>query len=765
MEMDKYLKTGKQAMDKLEHGFGNTGEAGSASLPGMETLPAGQGLTPDALGKQLSSTLQKARSGELSLDSVKHSVMGALKQAAVAGSAALMARPLCRFFIDVAGMGEEALAVESFQSRDWALSSLSRLQVDVLARVEPQLGSLPGEPATLRVTSNVGQDSAIALMVEAVEELPASPEGSRLRLHLASPLFPLSLNRHNRVFLNRDLKQIIEQVMSEAGISADQLTIEFSRPQPARPMVVQYEENDLTFLQRLLARDGAFYTVEASDQGGRFHFYDDSNALQDALGSVRLDYHPESGQAPLDERIYQVNRTLRWMAGTVTLEDRNPQTPDRPPRGQAEGLGGHGEQYHWGPHASDGKQANALAKIRMEVIDVQRQTVVASADTAQLRPGMQLQLAGHPQYDGPWLVSAVQLEGDQRVGHAFGQQSDRPGLLSTLTLVPASFPFRAATPWQRPPVHGSFSALVEGDGGDYAYLDDQGCYRIRLPFDLSDSPQGEATPPVRLMQPYGGPDSGMHLPLHAGTEVLLSCVNGDIDRPVILGALSNPNTPSPVTGANPSQHILRTRSGNELLMEDRAGEERIELFTGERKNRLALDAREDAHQVTLESTEGDMLLRAGGHMTTEVEGSRNTRVGEDQTVTVTRDLKLMTREGEVMLQAGTDLLFRAGQHLHLAADQGDMQLTAGGNLLTRSKGDSSLEVINGNASLVVARGGLGFDVEGAITLRGAGNAPIRLSQAGGTIEISPDGDLTLDASQIEISGSSIKINGQQVGNN
>lgn len=716
---------------------------GHTSLGGLDalasTLNEGGSLTD-----QLKATISDASSGSLTK---------------------LIEAPKCRFFIDVAGLGEEALAVECFASEALALSSLSRMQVDVLTRINPSLESLPGEPATLRVEGAGGQQQHFPFMVEAVEELSASPEGPRLRLHLVSPLFPLELNRHNRVFLNKTVQQIVEQVMNEAGFNADSITIDFKQAQPARAMTVQYEESDLTFLERLLARDGGFYTVAHGDSGAQIFFRDDSAALQDALGSGVLEYHPMSGQPGDSERVFQLARTLHWRSGTFNVQDHNPDTPDSAPRGYAEGLGGRGDQHYWGVNALDTEQSSALARVRSEVEDVQRQTVTARADSGQFVPGMKLILSGHPQHDGEWLVAAVNIRGDQRVGHAFGQNSDQPGLQSDLTLVPVSIPWRSAALWQRPPVHGTFSAVVEGDGSDYAYLDDQGRYRIRYPFDLGDAPKGEASPPVRLMQPYGGPDSGMHLPLHGGTEVMLSCVNGDIDRPVILGALSNPATPGPVTAANPSQHILRTRGGNELLMEDRAGEERIELFTVDRQNRLSLDAKSGAHQATLESLEGDMTLRAGGNMTTEVGASQTLQVGEDQTVTVARNFKLMTQEGEVELQAGTDLLFKAGDNLRMATDTGGMALQAGQDLIAKTEGSYSLEVVSGDASMIVDNGKLGMDVQGAITLRGAGSAPIRLSQGGGTIEITPAGDLIIDGSNVEISGGSIKVDGQMVGSN
>lgn len=755
MGIDKYLDHARDLLGDI-----GTTSSKSSSLSGQPSL-----FSPDPSELLNGRALSGLAKGEVSLDSLKGSVMQQLEQVAGGTMQRLLDAPKCRFFIDVAGMGEEALAVECFVSEDLALSSLGRIQVDVLTRITPPLASWPGEPATLRVEGSGGQAQHFAMMVEAVEELGASPEGPRLRLHLVSPLFPLALNRHNRVFLNKTLQEIIEQVMDEAGFNADSVTIKFGEAQPARAMTVQYEETDLAFLERLLARDGAFYAVAHGDSGAHIIFRDDSVALQEMMGSAVLDYHPMSGQPGHSERVFQLSRTLHWRSGTFNVQDHNPDTPDNAPRGYAEGLGGRGDQHYWGVNALDAEQSNALARVRSEVEDVQRQTVIARADSGQFVPGMKLILSGHPQHDGEWLVAAVAIQGDQRVGHAFGQNSDQPGLLSELTLVPVSIPWRSAAAWQRPPVHGTFSAVVEGDGSDYAYLDDQGRYRIRYPFDLSDAPKGEASPPVRLMQPYGGPDSGMHLPLHGGTEVMLSCVNGDIDRPVILGALSNPATPGPVTASNPSQHILRTRGGNELLMEDRAGEERIELFTRDRNNRLSLDAKAEANQVTLESAEGDMTLRAGGNMTTEVGGAQTLQVGEDQTVTVTRDLKLMTQEGEIELQAGTDLLFKAGESLRMATGDGNMTLQAGKDLIAKTEGSYSLEVVSGDASMIVDNGKLGMDVQGAITLRGAGSAPIRLSQGGGTIEITQSGDLIIDGSNVEISGSSIKVDGQMVGSN
>lgn len=70
-----------------------------------------------------------------------------------------------------------------------------------------------------------------------------------------------------------------------------------------------------------------------------------------------------------------------------------------------------------------------------------------------------------------------------------------------------------------------------------------------------------------MMQPYAGQDMGMHAPLHKGTEVLLSFIDGDPDRPVISGAIPNPETPGPVNDGNQTMVRLKSGGGNVIHME------------------------------------------------------------------------------------------------------------------------------------------------------------------------------------------------------
>ena len=141
--------------------------------------------------------------------------------------------------------------------------------------------------------------------------------------------------------------------------------------------------------------------------------------------------------------------------------------------------------------------------------------------------------------------------------------------LSRFEAIPFEVQFRPerVTPWPR--IHGILHAHIDADtSGDYAQIDELGRYRVRLPFDSSGRQGSSASRWIRLAQPYAGAGYGSHFPLHKGTEVLLAHIDGDPDRPIIVGSVPNPHTISPATSANATQSVVNTASGIRIEMED-----------------------------------------------------------------------------------------------------------------------------------------------------------------------------------------------------
>ena len=115
-----------------------------------------------------------------------------------------------------------------------------------------------------------------------------------------------------------------------------------------------------------------------------------------------------------------------------------------------------------------------------------------------------------------------------------------------------------------------------------------GRYRVKLPFDLDEwSPGGESRP-VRLAKPYAGPEYGIHFPLHEGTEVMLSFVQGNPDRPYISGVMHDSAHTDHIPADWNTRNVIRTWANNKLRMEDQKGQEHIKLATDYQKSQLNL---------------------------------------------------------------------------------------------------------------------------------------------------------------------------------
>jgi len=189
---------------------------------------------------------------------------------------------------------------------------------------------------------------------------------------------------------------------------------------------------------------------------------------------------------------------------------------------------------------------------------------------------------------------------------------------------------RAATQYRHPRVtpmpraEGVEVGFVDGPADSpYAQIDAHGRYKVRLHLDERSNPAAGASTWVRMLQPHAGAPEGWHFPLRKGTEVLISFLGGDPDRPVITAAVPNADYPSVVTSANHTHNVLHTGSDNRVEMEDRAGGQYIDLSTPPQNTFLHLGAHHGPHAYNyITSTDGDGLIRTGGDYNVTVGGQK-----------------------------------------------------------------------------------------------------------------------------------------------
>ncbi len=673
-----------------------------------------------------------------------------------------------QFFLDVGGVPDGTFSVYTFSAEDHAIGRNYVFRIRIGTEASPDPASLIGARARLMLRWDA-EPVYVHGRIRDYVRIGNDPQKEEYDLHLVAPLELLTLNRHNRVFLGRTVPEIIESILTEAGFENGEFAFRLDGAYPAHEYVVQYEESDWDFLQRLLRRNGIFFIHVQREDGVTVEFHDVSANLPRLPGTGELVFQAQTGEVREVEGAFALRHQARLRTAGHLFKDENYRTPEASLRSQTDNttrIPGHGACYRYGPNFKTQEEGERLCQVAQEAEDWQRETLILETDCRGMAPGFQFTLSGHPDetLNGDYLVVEVDHEANQRHAYAFGTEPQGMTYRNKALLIRAGVPFRLPLlPPRRIP--GVFTAVVESTGGEYAYLDEQGRYRIRMPFDQADTAEGEASHPVRMMQPYGGKQWGMHFPLHAGTEVVVGCVNGDIDRPFIMGAIPNADDVSPVTSANPSQNRIRTWGGNELLMDDRKGQEKIELHTRDRKNILTLDANEEGHRVRLATEEGEMEAYAAKSMILECGDSQQVQVGRDHQVTVENRQQLMTKNAEIEMKAATDVLLKAGDNLRFQAEAADARIEAGEDVILEVGESLSLEVRDEDMSLNAVNGAIELAAARAVTVKGQGGGTIHIGQAGAAIEISSGGDLVVSGNTVNISGSAINVTGQSIGSN
>ena len=495
-----------------------------------------------------------------------------------------------QFTID--GLAPDALRAYAVDGIE-ALSSLYSFDIDCLGpngRAMDPL-ALVGQRATLRITVEGAQPRSVHGIIDTVEIEPPSIFGdARYRFRLVPWLARLRLSRSNQIHGTSDAVSVADVIEAElsgalrptAQVSdtdlrrfEHELRLRDRAAYPKRDHVSQYEETDFAFISRLAEHAGIFYFFENNGDRESVVFADDNLFATPLEGGTGLQWKPWSsgGREAAPDTIQALRQRCTPVPQKVWLQDHNYRLPHVPLLVEAEvDSRGRGNWVEYGAHHRTPEEGSALARIRAEELRCHQSRWHGNSTVARLAPGRVIRLGGHPyaSWNQDYLV--VRVRHEVWVPMPGVPESDWVGYRNSFELIDRDVPFRPARVTPVPRMDGLLNGKIDGAGdGSKAEIDDQGRYRVKVPFDLGGSPDGKASQWIRMSSPFGGDGDGMHFPLFPDTEVVIGCVNGDPDRPVILGAVPNPRNKAVVTSDNSLQNRLVTRSGMGFEMSNDGG--------------------------------------------------------------------------------------------------------------------------------------------------------------------------------------------------
>ena len=408
------------------------------------------------------------------------------------------------------------------------------------------------------------------------------------RLVLA-PLFRLlQYYQAQTVFLDLTVPDILEEVFKSGGLQPGDYELRLKESYPVRPYVCQYGETHFDFAHRLMERHGLYYFFEQGEDREKLILTDTALAHEQRPGLSGLTFARPSGldASRREEIVYdfqcRVNRTPR----NVKVGDYNYERPSLKPDGEADVLGrGQGQVYLYGRHVKSPEEGRISARIKAEELKAGARIFRGRSFIPFISAGFVYDLSDHDRSDFNARYQVIEVEHQGRHSGPLlsglrtqaAEGETRPAYANQFRAIPADVQFRSAQKTPRFRAAGVVIAHVDAEGiGKHAELDEQGRYKIRPAFDLSGRPDGRASHWVRKAQPFGG-QGGLHFPLHKGTEVMLTHIDGNPDRPLIASALPNPETQSPVSSDNETRSVMRSASHNRLEFDDAKGSQSISL--------------------------------------------------------------------------------------------------------------------------------------------------------------------------------------------
>lgn len=682
-----------------------------------------------------------------------------------------------------------------------SFGEISEMTVEFVTVGAITMKDLVGQNMSVKsVTENDGERyfSGICVSVERTGEKEME-EGKHVSYiaEVRPWLWMLTRSSDNRIFQEKNVKTIIEDVLGEHGFVDFEFKLRATYE--TRLYCVQYQETDYDFLSRLMEEEGIYHfwdNAPGKGQTNKLIFCDDKTGSHvDTPEAANIKYTGSGGAG------YEVEATVTdWtssenvISGKVSINDFDMMVPTASQKRVIETAtaSSHShksyELYETPIHyRKDATRGQRLGEVMMEALEVEHKLRQGASSSRCISTGYKFTLDEAPADEGKsYLVigathyfrpsSSHRMDPNRLVRDReeiqYPEEMESMDYVCYFKALDAKVQFRSKrkTPW--PQISGLQSALVVGPSGEEIHTDEHGRIRIQFPWDLDGQNNESSTCWVRVATPWAGNGWGMVALPRIGQEVIIQFEEGNPDRPVCTGMLWNEEKKPAFTYPDDATQLgIRTNSSkggggyNELMFEDKKDAEFMRV-----------QAQKD-HQFLIKNksvvTIGQGEIDAGDH---DEEGSLSEVIRNHVTRSIQEGNHYFTIEAgdeEIIIDQGKQTIeiegdktetIRTGNHVH-TVDTGNMETTVAsgdkkvsvdtGNLETKVESDHKTTVASGDYKTDVTSGDHKTTVN-------SGNIAVKASAGKIEIEAAQSIELKVGSNSIKIDMSGITVKGMMV---
>ena len=648
-------------------------------------------------------------------------------------------------------LGQDALLLQGFAGQE-GVSQLFEFELRMMSENRHlKLEDLVGKKATIKWLLPDGEErllnGLISSFAQGGSSMQENGEKPTFFTHYRATFVPwlwlLTRTSDCRIFQSLTVPEIFEKILREYGFTEYRLKLRGHFA--PREYCVQYRETDFNFISRLLEEEGIFYFFEHSADNHLLVLANHSNEFKPCPWQETVSYKSITGEEREDDVITDFTMKREVRPGQYTVRDFNFEKPSLDLTANLHGKGDpQFEIYDYPGEYQSKDEGERLVGVRIEEEDTPQIVVNGASLCRGLASGYRFELRDHfrRDFNQAYVLTAVHHVAD--LGESYRSSDGGQETLdynNTFQCIVHPAPFRPPRRTPVPVVRGTQTAIVVGPQGEEIFTDKYGRIKVQFHWDREGKRNENSSCWIRVSQPWAGKGfGGMTIP-RIGQEVIVDFLEGDPDRPIIVGRVYNAESMPPYDlPANMAHSGLMSRSTpggspsnfNGIRMNDGTGAEEMHIQAEKDMDVLVKNNR-------TETVGNDSIERIGNNSSIEVGVNATEKVGTAKVIDV-----------------GTTLLIKAGTSITLQCGASTIHMNQAGIISIAGTIVSMTGAINANVAspLTNIAGSILLTNTGAINLSSGVLTRVEGTAlghyGGGKTEVIAEGECLVQGAEVKI---------------
>lgn len=434
-----------------------------------------------------------------------------------------------------------------------------------------------GKPCLISISSGIQHKDS--LLHGIIDSISINTQQATAELTVVPSLKLLCYTQQSRIFEKQShLKTVNDLIQTHCNnhyFKIDTESVNHTAA-PTIEYIVQHQESDFAFMQRLLSEAGLMYYFSFDHHCHTMHIVDSfTPGLQPPIITI-------DGNTSSNQNITQLSIIKQAGPKSISMNDYNPDYPNRDLNVSSTLQGIATDEYIYPGGYQDKDQGQQYLNLRIKRNRSKQERQHGTSQRTDLYPGLCFSdaLGQSLSADNYYLITRHTFKAIAH--HNFKDHAERINHYTCeFDLTNDIVNYQPSIMFKKPTFFGIETATVITDQTQSpACIDELGRIKIRFHWDIKQSHQSQAY--IRVMQTIAGKHRGHVFTPRAGQEVWVMYLNGDIDRPIIIGSAYNSTHRPPydrytsgMRFESINQHKEDSSRINELKWSNQSGKELV----------------------------------------------------------------------------------------------------------------------------------------------------------------------------------------------